>query len=370
MRVSKLLERPDRLLSAILVGSTITNTVSPVIGTLIAVRLLGNTGLIVGPLVLTLVLLIFAEIAPKSLAAHYPEQVAFYSSWPLTIIQKILTPVVWVSTHLANGLLRLLGLRVGHIKTEYINREELLTILREAGSFIPNDHQKMLLSILELEMVTVNDIMLPTNDIVGIDITAPWSEILKLLESCQHTRLPIYEGTIENVIGIIHLREVLNLLVNNRLTLATLRNVAHECSFVPEGTELNHQLLNFKKEKNRIALVVNEYGDIQGIVTLEDILEEIIGEFTTVGTMASKEIERLPDLSFKVDGSVSLRDLNRMMRWKLPISGPKTLSGLIIEALEMIPTAGTCLKIAGYPIEIIQMKDNMVKTVKIFPRIG
>lgn len=369
LRVSKLLERPDRLLSVILVGSTITNTLAPVVVTLLGVRLMGATGLIVGPLLLTLVLLIFAEIAPKTLAALYPEPVAFFSSWPLTILLKILLPIVWFATYLANGLLRLFGLKMDQVKTEHLSREELLTVVREAGSFIPNEHKKMLLSLLELELVTVNDIMVPVNEIVGIDIKAPWEEIIELLESSQHTRLPLYEDTIENVLGIVHMRKVLNLLANNKLTKESLKNSAHECSFIPDGTQLHHQLLNFKKEKNRIGIVVDEYGDIQGLVTLEDILEEIIGEFTTVRALATKEIVPQTDSSFLVDGGALLRDLNRSMHWKLPVSGPKTLNGLIIETLEFIPPVGTCLKIAGYPIEIIKIKENIVKVAKIFPRV-
>ena len=370
LRVSKLLERPDRLLGFILVGSTITNTLAPVVVTLIGVRLLGALGLIIGPLILTFVLLIFAEIAPKTFAAIYPEPVAFFSSWPLTILLKFFSPIVWFVTYLANGVLRLLGVKVREAKAEYLSREELRTILREAGILIPSEHKKMLLSILELEKVTVNDIMVPAHEIIGIDFTAPWDEILELLESSQHTRLPLFEKDIENVIGIVHMREVLNLLANNNLTPLSLRNIAHDCSFVLEGTQLHHQLLNFKKEKNRTSLVVDEYGEIQGLVTLEDILEEmIIGEFTTVRSLSTKEIFPQTDSSFIVESrNALLRDLNRAMQWKLPTTGPKTLNGLIIETLEYIPVVGTCLKIEGYPIEIIQMKRNRVKSAKIFPR--
>jgi len=225
----------------------------------------------------------------------------------------------------------------------------------------------MVLSILDLQKVTVDDIMVPRGEVIGIDLNEPWDDILEQLETSQHTRLPVYKDTIDHVIGFVHLRSVLNLLVEEKLNKEELLGITQECYFIPEETQLSIQILNFQQAKCRSGLVVDEYGDIKGLVTLEDILEEIVGDFTTDIAAFSKEVYPQTDGSFLVDGSVSIRDINRVMQWQFPSKGPKTLSGLIIEYLEFIPPAGVCMRIAGYPIEVLQVKDNMVKTARIFP---
>jgi Mg2+/Co2+ transporter CorB len=248
-----------------------------------------------------------------------------------------------------------------------LSAEELRTVVHETGNMIPRQHKKMLLGILDLDKVTVEDIMVQRNDIVGIDITLSLPEIREQLETMQHTRLPVYEETMDKVIGMIHIRHLLCLFLEDQLDIENLKQLAEPCYFVPEGTELHQQLLNFQQAKKRTALVVDEYGDIQGLVTLEDILEEIVGEFTTDVAAMVKEIYPQKDGSFFIDGVANLRDLNKTLSWTLPLVGPRTLSGLIIEHLGFIPPVQSCLKINDYAMEILLVKDNMVKMVRVLP---
>jgi len=366
--VQRLLERPDRLLGVILIGNTFANIFASAIATVIAVRMFGDIGIAIGTLLLTFIILIFAEMAPKTLAALYPQRVAFFAAWPLFILLKVISPLVVLIGAVANGILRLFGIKLTKRRTENLTGEELRVVVREAGSLIPVEHKDMLMSILDLEKVTVDDIMVPRNEIHGIDLEEPWEDILEDLKNSQHTRLPIFKDSIDNVVGMLHMRSVMNLLAEEKLAPESLEYIREDCYFVPESTPLHTQLLNFKKAKCRTGLVVDEYGDIQGLVTLEDILEEIVGEFTTDMAALSKDVYPQKDGSFVVDGSAMIRELNRTFKWDLPAEGPKTLSGLIIEYLEYIPPVGTSLKILDYPIEIIQVKDNKIKTAKIFPK--
>lgn len=368
-RVSKLLERPDRLLGIVLIGNNFANIFASAIATVITIRIFGTAGVILATIVLTLIILIIAEITPKTLAALHPEKVAFASSIPLWWLLRILYPVVWCVNVISNGLLRLLGIKLKHGGLDTLSHEELRTIVREATGKTITMYQEMLLSILDLQKVTVEDIMIPRNDIIGIDINDDWDIILNQLTLSQHTRLPIYRETIEHVEGMLHLRRALNLLAQNRLNKKSLLAVADEVYFVPEGTPLNIQLLNFRQKKLRSGLVVDEYGEILGLITLEDILEEIVGEFTTNLSTASRAIERQRDGSYLVDGSVTARELNRIMKWELPTHGPKTLSGLIVEYLEALPTTAVALRLAGYPIEIIEVEENRVKVARIMPKL-
>lgn len=362
-----LLQRPDRLIGLILLGNNFVNIAASSLATIIFYRLMGETGIAIGALLLTLVILIFGEVTPKTLAVLRPERIAFAVAYVLTPLLRLMYPIVWVTNSIANGILKLAGITPQVNAMQQLSRDELRTVVNEAGALIPRRHQRMLLNILDLENVTVEDIMIPRNDIAGIDLDGDMDEVLRLLTASQHTRLPIYRENIDHVLGIIHLRNALHLVAQGRLTKEALMGIAREAYFVPEGTSLHTQLLNFQRQKRRIALVVDEYGDIQGLVTLEDILEEIVGEFTTDAASTLRDVHPQDDGSFLVDGGASVRELNRLMEWELPTDGPKTLNGLIIEHLESIPESGTSLLIAGYPVEIVQISANAVKTAKIYP---
>lgn len=364
-----LLKRPDRLIGLLLLGNNFGNIAASVLSTIIGFRLMGETGIAIATGLLTLVLLIFGEVTPKTLAVMRPERIAFPVAYILTPLLRLMYPIVWLTNGIANFLLKLFGVAPQEPAMQQLSRDELRTVVNEAGALIPRRHQRMLLSILDLENVTVEDIMIPRNEIVGIDLDNDTNEILRLLTASQHTRLPIYRENIDHVLGIIHVRNALHLLVQERLTKETLQGIAREAYFIPEATSLHTQLLNFQRQKRRIALVVDEYGDILGLVTLEDILEEIVGEFTTDASSTIRDVYPQEDGSFLVDGGANVRELNRLMEWDLPTDGPKTLNGLIIEHMEFIPEPGTSLLIAGYPVEIVQTSANAVKTAKISPAL-
>lgn len=368
-RASELLERPDRLLGIVLIGNNFANILASSVATIIAVRFFGNLGIVLTTVLLTLVILIFAEITPKTLAALYPEQIAFSSSFILKILLVVFYPVVWVVNGISNGILRIFGVKLTHGGLDTLSHEELHTVVRETAGKNVAGYQRMLVSILDLEKATVEDIMIPRNEIIGINIEEDWQTILHQLTISEHTRLPIYRESIDHVQGILHLRKALNLLAKNQLNRESLQQIAEEVYFVPEGTSLNVQLINFQQQKIRSALVVDEYGDIQGLATLEDILEEIVGEFTTNLADSSEEVKRQKDGSYLVDGGVTIRELNRIMHWDLPTGGPKTLSGLIVEYIETLPATGVGLRLAGYPIEIVEVQENMVKTARIWPKL-
>jgi len=366
-RAAKLLERPDRLIGLILLGNNFVNILASSIATILALRLYGEAGIAIAAAILTLVILIFSEVTPKTLAVLHPERFAFPATFVLSPLLKILYPLVWMVNIAANGLLRLGGINTDTATSQALSSEELRMVVTEAGAMIPRRHQMMLTNILDLEKVTVDDIMIPRNELVGIDMNDDWDDILKQLTNSQHTRMPVFDIDINNVLGMIHVRNTLQLLTQKETSKEDLKRWIHPAYFVPEGTPLNKQLLHFQQEKRRSGLVVDEYGDVQGLVTLEDILEEIVGEFTTDPATHIKEVHRQKDGTFLVDGSASIRELNRVMQWELPTNGPKTFSGLITEHMESIPEPGTSLMLAGYPVEIVQTKDNMVKTAQINP---
>ncbi|MGB6977134.1 MAG: HlyC/CorC family transporter [Gammaproteobacteria bacterium] len=368
-RVLQLLRRPDRLLGVILIGSTFANILAASVATLIAASQFGKLGVALSPVILTFVILILAEVTPKTLAALYPERIAFIAAWPLKVLLALLYPIVWVVNTIANSLLRFFSIKVRTKEIESLTHEELRTIVHEATGKISGPYQEMLLHILDLDKATVEDIMIPRQDVIGIDINDAWENILQQLTVIQHTRLPLYRESIDNVLGILHLRKALNLLAQNRLDKSSLLKCADEAYFVPEGTPLNVQLIQFRQEKHRSALVVDEYGDIQGLITLEDILEEIVGEFTTNLPAMNKAIQWQKDGSYLVDGGIMVRELNRLLHLKFPTEGPKTLNGLIIEYLESLPATGISLRIAGYPLEIITIEENTVKTAQIWPAL-
>ena len=364
-----LLQRTDRLIGLLILGNNFANNLATAVATVIGLQLLGEAGAAIAVGLLTIVGTIFTDVAPKTLGALYSERVAFPAAYVLRPLLKLVYPVVWLVSALSNGVLKLLGVSIGASEKNHLSHEELRTVVNEAGALIPQRHQRMLLSILDLEKITVEDIMVPRNEIVGLDLNDDWEQILAQLTSSQHTRLLVYRDGIDNVVGILHLREALRLMSREDFNKEALKEVMKDPYFVPEGTPLNTQLLNFQRQKRRIGLVVNEYGDIQGLVTLEDILEEIVGEFTSDPYATVSDVYPQVDGTYLVDGSTNIRDLNRMMHWDLPTDGPKTLNGLILEYLETIPAPGTSLRLAGYPIDIIQTTENAVKMVKINPAL-
>ena len=368
IRTSELLERPDRLIGVILIGNNFVNNLSAAISTVIAIRLWGDGGIAAATFLLTLAVLIFSEVTPKTLAALHPERFAFPSSMVLKPLLKVLYPLVWIANTLSNTLLRLMRVNPNEASGDQLSQEELRTVVNEAGSLIPTRHKGMLLNILDLEKVTVDDIMIPRNEIVGIDIEESIEDILDQLRTAQHTRIPVYKGDINNILGMLHMRNVAKLINREEITRADLMSETSEPYFVPEITPLHTQMVNFQKNKLRSAFVVDEYGDIIGLVTLEDILEEIVGDFTTDVDDISQDITPQKDGTFIIDGSASIRETNKSLKWELPIDGPKTLNGLITEYLEEIPESGVCLAIDKYRMEILQIRDNMVKTVKVWTK--
>lgn len=366
-RAARLLERLDRLIGLILLGGNFVDALATALATVIALRLAGEVGVVVAAAVLACVRLVFGQVAPKTLAALYPERLAYPASYVLEPLLKVFQPVVAAVNTVTALFLRLFNVPAQASGARLLSREELRTTVAEAGSLLPCGHQKMLLSVLDLEKVTVEDIMVPRHDIVGIDLGDAWETVLEQLQGSRHTRLPVFEGSIDNVVGFVHLRHVLALQRASRLTREDFMGVVHEPYFIPEGTPLSTQLLNFQKRKRRIGLVVDEYGDIRGLVTLDDLLEEIVGEFTTDTPAMVKEVHPQEDGTYLVEGGANIRDLNRLMSWELPADGPRTLNGLVLEYLESIPEAGTSVLIAGYPIEIIQTSASAIKTVRLDP---
>ncbi|WP_076407731.1 HlyC/CorC family transporter [Shewanella sp. UCD-KL12] len=367
-RSIKMLERPDRLIGLILIGNNLVNILASTIAAVIGIRLYGDFGLAIAPIILTLVVLVFAEVTPKTIAALHPERVAFPSSFVLKWLLLVLNPLVKAVNFITSGFLRLLGIR--SIKpSDALSQEELRTVVHEAGALIPTRHQEMLLSIMDLEKVTVEDIMIPRSDLFAININDEFKSITKQVIQSPHTRVLLYRDNIDDAVGFVHLRDALRLQSKNQFSKSSLLRAVKELYFIPEGTPLNVQLSNFQQNKERIGLVVDEYGDIQGLVTLEDILEEIVGDFTTSPEPApSEEINQQQDGSFLIEATINIRELNKEMSWDFPIDGPKTLNGLVVEYLEEIPTPNTSMRIAGYPIEVVDVAENKIKTLRIMPQ--
>ncbi len=364
----RLLQRPDRLIGLILLGNNLVNFSAASLVALIALEIGGEPAVAVGTLLLTLTVLIFAEAAPKTLAALHPERIAFPAALVYYPLLKITYPIVWLTNTASNGVLYLLGVRPDDAVLDSLTREELRTVVHEAGHRISNRYRQMLISILDLEKVSVDDVMVPHNEILGIDLDEDDQVIQRIIQQSEHTRLPVYRDNIDQVVGVLHLRKLAN-FAKLALDRKSLLDLLEEPYFVPEGTPLSTQLVQFQRRRERIALVVDEYGDIQGIVTLEDILEEIVGEFTTGPSDEDEDIIRESSDFYLVSATANIRELNRAQGWELPTEGPKTLNGLIVEMLETIPEPTTCLKIDGYPIEIIASDENRIRTVRIGKRI-
>ena len=367
-----LLERPDKLIGLLLVGNNTINNAATTLAAVIAFRVMGQTGAaaFTATILITIVMLIFSEVLPKTFAALRPERVALPAAHVLSPLLRMTYPlIVWPLNAVTNTILRWFGIRADQADSLPLSREELRTVVKEAGAMIPRKHQQMLFAILDLEKGTVEDIMVPRNEIVGLDISASINDIIEELTNCRHTRVPVYRDSVDHIVGILHVRRLPRLLADDKkITVEEIISVADEPYYVPMGTPLHTQLLNFQRERERVGLVVDEYGDLQGLVTLEDLLEEIVGEFTTDPLGFSRDIHLQPDGSFLVDGSATIREINRVVKWKLPTEGPKTLNGLILETLETIPEPGTGLKMGPYTIEIVQTTGQSVKTARLIAR--
>jgi Mg2+/Co2+ transporter CorB len=362
----KLLERPDRLIGLILLGNNFVNILAAGITTVVFMRLVGEAGVFVGSMVLTVVVLIFAEVAPKTLAAFKPERVALPASFVLWPLMKVAYPVVWVINLLAGVVLRLFGHRDSDKDDGEISQDELRTLLEHGGSLIPASHRKMFLNILALEEARVEDIMVPRNEIVGIDLDDDPAELPALLAEFPFSRAVVYRDTIDQVEGVLNLRDLVDLRAGTAITPALVVSRLRKPYFIPEGARLTQQLAEFQRQRRRLALVVDEYGDIAGLVTLADILEEIVGEFTSEPKQNTRRIEHQPDGSIVVDGRIAVHSLNRRLDFNLPTEDANTLSGLIVNHLESLPLPGTGLEIEGYRMTVEEVQDNVVRKVRMY----
>jgi Mg2+/Co2+ transporter CorB len=367
---SKLLAKTDKLLGSILFGNTLLNVAAATLTEVIVLRIFGhgnNTALILGSLIITFVILIFSEILPKVIASSHPERVALSASYGLAFFIKLFYPVVFIATAIVRTALSLLRIKVQTDQSKQtVSLEEVRMMVLEAEQFLPHRHQKMLLNLVDLERIVVDDVMIPRNQIESLDIKAHKDVLRQQLATCHHTLLPVYENVLDNIIGILHVRKTLSLLQRDDFSAEDLRELLLDPYFIPSDTTLLMQLQHFQERQLRLGLIVDEYGELLGLVTLENILEEIVGDFTTQSPAQTGKFYRQVDGSLFIEGSTLLRDLNRKMGLHFPLNGAKTLNGLILEHLEDIPEAGTSLKISGYPIEIIQTQDRVVKIARIF----
>lgn len=366
IKAQRLLQRPDQLLGLMLLGNIFINNFAASLATVIAIKLYTDdeSVIAISTGVLTLVMLIFSEVTPKTLAALKPEPLAFPAAWIYTPLLKIVYPIVWFVNLFVSLILKIIGVDVNKSTHDLLNKEELKSIITESESIMPIRYQKMLLGILDLESATIEDIMTPRNEIVGIDLEADLETIITQIKNSPHTQLAVYKKSIDRVVGFLHLRKVLVLVNEESFDKQTIMNLVSKPSFIPENTPVHTQMLRFKSEKIRIGLVVDEYGDVQGLVTLDDLLQEIVGELITDDTTVTKQ----SDGSYLVDATITVRELNRVMQWALPTEGPKTLNGLITEFMETIPVPGTSIKLHGHRLEIISQDNNTVKLVKFLPK--
>ncbi|MBE9549421.1 MAG: HlyC/CorC family transporter [Proteobacteria bacterium] len=362
----KLLEQPDRVIGLILLGNNLVNVSASTIATLIGLRLMGDSGPIVAAMILTVIILIFAEVTPKTLAAYHPEKIAFPAVYILTPMLKLLYPLIWLISGVSRLLLKPFGIQTRSDLLQTLSREEIRTLLAEDGN-LPSEHQQMLVNILDLEYAAVDDVIIPRSDIIGLDLDDSWEDILQTLSNSVYTRLPVYRGELENVVGLLHVRTLISKLSRGQLTYDDVVHSVRKPYFIPEGTSLTQQLLEFQSRDRRMALVVDEYGDIQGLVTLDDILEEIVGEYTSDPNERTRIYRKLEDGNFLVDGSAPVRSLNRRLDWSLPIDGGRTINGLLLEELEAIPQGNTSLKIDNYIITILDTRDNIIQRVLVKP---
>ncbi len=366
MQASRLLERTDRLIGVILIGNNFVNIMATTVAAVLTERLIGEWATYwVMPFALTIIFLIFAEVTPKSVAAVYPEKIAFPASYILTPLLWFLRPIVWSINGICNGIAKIFGLDPSSsVLTDHLKPEELRTVVNDAGDLIPDQHQGMLLNVLDLEKATVEDILIPRNEVLGIDLKDDIETIIKVIQSTEYTRIPVYEEDIDNIAGVLHQRDIVKLSKGDRenITHQAIKSLASKPYFVPESTPLSTQLLNFQKEKQRMAIVVDEYGDVMGLATLVDLLEQIVGDFATdEAEEANQEITELPENWYLIDASASIRDINRNLGWQLPTGGPKTLNGIIVEFLENIPDARVSFEIENYRFEIREIGETRIE---------
>ncbi len=368
-RVEKLLARPDLLISLVLIGNNLVNILASSLATIVGMRLYGNAGVAIATGVLTFVVLIFAEVLPKTIAALYPEKVAYPSSLLLGPIQTVMLPIVWLLNTITRWLMRLVGIKTQTSMSAALSKEELRTIVYESRSLISRRNQDMLLSVLDLEKVTVDDIMIPRNEIVGINVNDDWKTLHRQLTHSPHGRLVLYRDTLEDCVGMLRVREAWRIMNDKReFTKENLLRAADEIYFIPEGTALNQQLVKFQRNKKKTGLVIDEYGDIKGLVTIEDILEEIVGDFTTsMSPSLAEEVMPQKDGSVLIDGGANIREVNKAFNWDLPEDGARTVNGMLLEFLEEIPEQNRKLQLANFCIEILDVQDNMVKQIRVIP---
>jgi len=361
IKAHQLLKRPDRLIGLILLGNNFVNIFASSITTLIAIRIGGDEAIAPITALLTIIILIFSEVTPKTLAALKPDTLAFMSAWLYVPLLKIFYPIVWIVNGVSYILLRMVGVNPKKIKKDHLGKDELKTIVSDSEHILPARYQNMLLSILDLESASVEDIMTQRKEIVGIDLEDSIEEIIEQLRGSQHTRLPVYKKNIDRVIGFLHIRHVLGKLSQPDFDKQVITDSLSKPFFIPASTSIHKQMQIFKTERQRIGLVVDEYGDVQGLVTLDDLLQEIVGELVAE---VEEDVKPQKDGSYLVNAGITIRELNRVTHWDLPTEGPKTLNGLIIEYMEMIPAPGTSIKFHGHIVEIIERDDNTVKLVR------
>lgn len=368
-RVEKLLRKPDRLISLVLIGNNLVNILASALATIVGIRLYGNAGVAIATGVLTFVVLVFAEVLPKTIAALYPEKVAYPSSWLLGPLLILMMPLVWLLNTITRLLMRMVGIKVDNIISTALSKDELRTIVHESRSQISRRNQDMLLSVLDLEKVSVDDIMVPRNEIVGININDDWKSIVRQLTHSPHGRIVLYRDSLDDAIGMLRVREAYRLMTEKKeFTKEVMLRSADEIYFVPEGTPLSVQLVKFQRNKKKVGLVVDEYGDIQGLVTVEDILEEIVGDFTTsMSPSLAEEVTPQNDGSVIIEGSANVRELNKAFNWTLPEDDARTVNGMILEEIQEIPAAGTRIRLSQYDIDILDVQDNMIKQVRVTP---
>ncbi|HKM98306.1 MAG TPA: HlyC/CorC family transporter [Buttiauxella sp.] len=368
-RVEKLLRKPDRLISLVLIGNNLVNILASAIGTIVGMRLYGDAGVAIATGILTFVVLVFAEVLPKTIAALYPEKVAFPSSILLGPLQILMMPLVWLLNVITRMLMRLLGIKTDHVISSALNKDELRTLVHESHSKISRRNQDMLLSVLDLEKMNVDDIMVPRNEILGIDINDDWKSIVRQLTHSPHGRIVLYRDTLDDAISMLRVREAYRLMTEKQeFTKETLLRASDEIYFVPEGTPLSVQLIKFQRNKKKVGLVVDEYGDIQGLVTVEDILEEIVGDFTTsMSPTLAEEVMPQNDGSVIIEGSANVREINKAFNWTLPEDEARTINGMLLEELQEIPAIDTRVRLSDYDIDILDVQDNMIKQVRVTP---
>lgn len=369
-RVEKLLRRPDRLLSLVLIGNNLVNILASALATIVGMRIHGDEGVAIATGILTFCVLVFAEVLPKTIAALYPEKVAFPSSLLLGPLQMVMMPVVWLLNTITRILMRLVGMKTEGAINSALSKEELRTIVYESRSLMSHRNQDMLLSVLDLEKVSVDDIMVPRNEIVGININDDWKSIVRQLTHTPHGRIVLYRDSLDDTISMLRVREAYRLMTEKKeFTKEVMLRSADEIYYVPEGTPLNVQLVKFQRNKKKIGLVVDEYGDIKGLVTIEDILEEIVGDFTTsMSPTLAEEVVPQNDGSVLIEGSANIRELNKAFNWNLPEDEARTVNGMILEAIEDIPLPNTTVHIGQYAVDILDVQENMIKQVRITPQ--